>query len=107
MTTRIINRNGKLVFEVMAIMIDVIIDRIEEQQFEDVFKDTIFLKEMQYPFSEKKIILVGSRGEVKDAFFKTYGTDMLSLKTIDDVKQALEQIIITMNYQVGIYKIVQ
>lgn len=107
MTTRLINRNGNLVFEVMSIIIDVIIDRIEEPQFEDVFKDTIYLKEMQYPFNGKKFILVGSGGEVKDAFFKTYGTDMLLLKTIEDVKQALEEIIITMNYQVGIYKIVQ
>ena len=33
--------------------------------------------------------------------------DMLLLKTIEDVKQALEHIIITMNYKVGIYKIVE
>jgi hypothetical protein len=107
MTTRIINRNGKLVFEVMAIMIECIIDRIEEPQFEEVFKDTIYLKEMQYPINGRKFRLVGLGGEVQDAFFKTYGMDMLLLKTIEDVKQTLEQIIITMNYQVGIYKIVQ
>lgn len=107
MTTRLINRNGKLVFEVMAIMIDCIIDRVEEPQFEEVFKDTIYLKEMQNPINGRKFRLVGLGGEVQDAFFKTYGMDMLLLKTIEDVKQALEQIIITMNYQVGIYKIVQ
>lgn len=107
MTTRLVNRNGKLVFEVMAIMIDCIIDRIEEPQFVEVFKDAIYLKEMQYPISGKKFRLVGLGGEVQDAFFKTYGMDMLLLKTVEDVKQALEQIIITMNYQVGIYKIVQ
>lgn len=107
MTTRIINKNGKLVFEVMAIMIDVIIDKIEESQFEEVFKDAIYLKEMQHPINGKYFRLVGLGGEVQDVFFKTYGTDMMLLKTIEDVKQVLEQIIITMNYQVGIYKIIQ
>ena len=106
MTTRLINRNGELVFEVMAIMIDTITDKIAEPQFEEVFKDAIYLKEMQYPISEGRFRLVGLSGEVQDAFFKTYGMDMLLLKTIEDVKQTLEQIIITMDYQVGIYKIV-
>lgn len=107
MTTRLVNRNGKLVFEVMAIMIDCVIDKTEEPQFEEVFKDAIYLREMLYPIDGRKFRLIGLGGEVQDAVFKTYGMDMLLLKTIEDVKQALEQIIITMNYQVGIYKIVQ
>lgn len=107
MTTRLVNRDGKLVFEVMATMIDTITDKMDAPRFEEVFKDAIYLKEMQYPIGGKKFRLVGLGGEVQDAFFKTYGMDMLLLKSIEDVKQALEHIIITMNYKVGIYKIVE
>lgn len=74
-------------------------------KFVQVFDKLIYLSKPLYPIGGKYYRLVGLGGQVQDAFFKTFGKDMLLLSNLTEVDEALQQIIITLNYKVGNYVI--
>jgi hypothetical protein len=85
------NEQGKLTFEVVGIK-----DGIK--QWVPIFENEVYLSKMKFPIGDKHFRVVGLGGAVQDAFFKTYNNDMLFVKDENEVKNALEQIIITLGY---------
>ena len=73
--------------------------------FVEVFSKSIYLNRMSFPIGNKKYRLVGLGGQVQNAFFKTYGKDMLFLTDLKEVDETLQQIIITLNYKIDNYEI--
>jgi hypothetical protein len=94
------NEQGKLSFEVVAI-------KDGTKQWVPIFENEVYIAKMQFPVGDKNFRVVGLGGEVQDAFFKTYNNDMLLLKTENEVRQALEQVIITMNYTYNGIEVIQ
>lgn len=74
-------------------------------KFVEVFDKHIYLSKPLYPIGGKYYRLVGLGGQVQNAFFKTFGKDMLFLSNLTEVDEVLQQIIITLNYKVGNYDI--
>jgi len=76
-------------------------------KFVRVFSTNIYCSKLEYPIRDNYFRLVGLHGEIQDAFFKTFGKDMLFLKNEKEIENALKQVIITMKYKIGLYSIVK
>ena len=76
-------------------------------KFVEVFDKLIFLSEPQIPIGGFYYRLVGLGGLVQQAFFDTFGKDMLLLRNLTEVDEALQQVIITLNYKVGNHDILK
>lgn len=95
------NEQGKLTLEVVGI-------KDGTKQWVPIFgENDVYIAKMQYPIGGKSYRVVGLGGAVQDAFFKTYNTDMLLLKDEQEVKHALEQVIITLGYNYNGVEVMQ
>lgn len=95
------NEQGELTLEVVGI-------KDGTKQWTPIFgEDDIRIGKLQYPIKDKFYKVVGIGGAVQNAFHKIYGTDMLFLKDEKSVKEALEQIIITLGYNYNGVEVVQ
>jgi hypothetical protein len=93
-----LTRNNQ--FEVIALKDDV-------KQWVPIFENDVYISQMKYPIGDKNFRVVGLGGEVQDAFYATFNTDMLLLRNENEVKQALEQVIITMGYKYKGIEVIQ
>lgn len=94
------NLTAELKFEVVGIKDGV-------KQWVPIFDNEVYISKMKYPIGDKNYRVVGLGGEVQDAFYATFNTDMLLLKDENEVKQALEQVIITMGYKHNGVEVIQ
>lgn len=86
------NEQGKLTLEVVCI-------KDGTKQWVSIFNENdVYIAEMKFAIGGKKFRVVGLGGAVQDAFFNTFGGDMLLLKDEVEVREALEQIIISLGY---------
>ena len=95
------NEQGQFTFEVVGI-------KDGTKQWVPIFENEVHIVKLKYPIGKDKFFrVVGLGGAVQDAFFKTYNSDMLFLKDENEVKNALEQIIITLGYTHNGVEVVQ
>ena len=52
----------------------------------------VYICKMQFPICDKSFRVVGLGGEVQDAFYKLFNTDMLLLKDDKEVEDALMRV---------------
>lgn len=106
MKTRITYKNGFSDFPIFEVIATTNNNNIPS--YYKPFKDNIYIAKLIFPIANDKFYrLVGLHGEIQDAFFKTFGTDILFLKNETEIENALKQVIITMNYKIGQYNIVK
>lgn len=79
----------------------------EPPKFARVFSTNIHCSKLEYPIKDRYYRLMGICGGLDNVFIKTFGKDMLFLKNEKEIENALKQVIITMNYKVGLYDIVK
>ena len=77
------------------------------KQWVSLFDNEVYISKMKYPIGDKTYRVVGLGGKVQDAFYATFNTDMLLLKDENEVKNALEQIIITLGYKHNGVEVIQ
>lgn len=55
--------------------------------------DELYIKKMVYPIGDKFYRVVGLGGEVQNAFYGLFGTDMLLLRDKEEVDNELKKVI--------------
>lgn len=70
----------------------------QKSYMEKRFKaEELYICKMSFPIGDKCYRVVGLGGEVQDAFFRLFKSDMLLLRNKDEVDDALKKVIADLN----------